>query len=109
MHSKLNLVPLADVQCLPDRIRQGELRLLAKLCSSVGLRTWFSLCTSLVQTMPPGSGLLGKSNFPNQYWPKTGMSCRFMDCPDNLGQQSSTGSSCVGRGTPTNLLEIKLL
>ena len=38
MYGELNLVALADVQCLPDRTRQGELRLLAKPRSSVGLR-----------------------------------------------------------------------
>ena len=38
MYGELNLVALADVQCLPDRIRQGELRLLAKPRSSVGPR-----------------------------------------------------------------------
>ena len=49
MHSELNLVALADMQCLPDRIRQGELRLRAKPRSSIGLRLLFLLGTSLVQ------------------------------------------------------------
>jgi hypothetical protein len=39
MYSELNFVAFADVQCLPDRIRQGELRLLAKSRSSVGPRS----------------------------------------------------------------------
>lgn len=48
MYSKLNLVALADVQCLFDRIRQGELRLRAKPRSSIGLRLLFLLGASLV-------------------------------------------------------------
>jgi hypothetical protein len=52
MHSELNLVAFADVQCLPDRIRQGQLRLLTKPRSSVGLRLQFSLGTSLVHGGP---------------------------------------------------------
>ena len=53
LHGELNLVALTDVQCLPDRIRQGELRLLAKPRSSVGPRLQFFLDTSLVQGCPP--------------------------------------------------------
>ena len=48
MHCELNLIAFADVQCLPDRIGQGELRLLAKSRARVGPRSYFFLGTSLV-------------------------------------------------------------
>jgi hypothetical protein len=49
MYGELNLVALADVKCLPDGVRQSELRLRAKPCPSFDLRAWFSLGTSLFQ------------------------------------------------------------
>jgi len=64
MDGELNLVALADVQCLPDRIRQGELRLLAKSRSSVGPRSQFVLGISLVQGAPPAFRYLDSPTFP---------------------------------------------
>ena len=49
LHGELNLVALADVQCLPDCARQSELRLRAKSRSSLGPRSYFFLGTSLIQ------------------------------------------------------------
>ena len=108
MHSELNFVALADVQCLPDWIRQGELRLRAKPRSSVGLRLRFSLDTGLVQGCPPAPrywNVRFSQTYSDHSWHCEDM---LVNCPDNLGQQLTVdvfelpfafGRSCAERRT----------
>ena len=68
VHSELHLVALADAQCTPDLLRQGELCLSANLRSSADPRSRLLLCSGRVHRVIP----LRKSDAPTilpSYYP----------------------------------------